>query len=95
MRNTHDKDALQAALAYSRYLAKAADIHWMNARLAEVGLPPDPVPILLNSVGKSVYDSIRKEVVAKRPTGAGILLEKGERHAVVAVILDRMQGGKR
>jgi hypothetical protein len=87
MHTTHDKDALQAALAYSRYLAKADFTRWMNERRAEVGEPPEAVPILLNTVGQKVYDRIRDELRARRSKSAGVALQEAERRAVIAEII--------
>lgn len=95
MRNTFDKDALQAGLAYARWLHQKQFRDWLNEKAAEVGLPPQPHTICLNSVGEAVYSQIRADLIAKRDKRAGVLLIEGERRAVVDEILTRMHGGKK
>lgn len=86
------KEALQAALAYSRWLHNVTFNRWLNAKRAECGLPPDPPPVCLNTMGERIYKEIRGEVVAayKSKTGA-VMLEEGERRAVVDEIIRRLE----
>lgn len=91
MQNYFDKSALEAALAYSRWLHRVKFIEWTNSKMAEVGLPPETLPICLNTIGERVYMDIRAQVRSHRGSQRGaIQLDGAERRAVVNEILDRL-----
>lgn len=95
-RSYSQKEALQAALAYSRWLHNVQFTKWLNAKRAECGLPPDHPPVCLNGVGERIYKEIRAEVVAEyRANSGAVLLGEGERRAVVDEIIRRIHGVRR
>lgn len=96
MQTYSEKSALEAALAYSRWLNRVKFIEWTNAKMAEVGLPPEALPICLNSIGERVYMDIRAYVRSTRGSQRGsVQLDAAERRDVVNEILDRLHRAQR
>ncbi|MEZ0237680.1 MAG: hypothetical protein ACAH06_06420 [Methylophilaceae bacterium] len=88
----HSKASLEAALAYSRWLHQAEFIRWQNTYRREFGLPTETPPVCLNTVGKRVYEDIRRRICVGNRNGS-VLTSEGERKAVVAEIISGLNEG--
>jgi hypothetical protein len=87
----HTKANLEAALAYTRWLHLAAFIGWQNSYRRQLGLPTETPPVCLNTVGKRVYEDIRRRICVGNRNGS-VLTSEGERKAVMAEIISGLNG---